>query len=683
MKKWHMALTDPTEWISYPLLSTNGCYQRQLLLITGETTWCIDKAISIVSGLAGQLDYCWISDVAPAMTLEHRSYAHFKDLLGKEFDVAVVDAGETFRPSVLAAIAGTVRQGGTTILLCPPLETWAMHESVLNPHFLSHGSDIHKSHYISYLADLLVHADFAGRITSTAEILPMPQEVKNKGLTGGLSLTPDQQDIFNAITSENVNKQSCRCIVAARGRGKSTLAGHIAAHFINAGRSVMLSAPSLLSVKTLERVAESLIKDTALSLEWMALDNPKLREANYDVLIIDEAASVPLPVLNELIDRPRLTLLSTTTDGYEGSGQGFRTKFLKHRNIPVYTLRRPIRWSKNDPLEKLINALIFASPEQRSLPDAVDSANFTKDKSEEFANGDGTTEYKIYKVSEMDLCLAKEVMQLLSTAHYQSSPDDLARMMDSPDLQFHLLFADDSLMAASAVEVEGGKRLADVASGIASGTRRVKGHLTAQSLALQSAQANVATLHYRRINRIAVQPRWQGYGLGSELLSNLKHYYQHVEKIDLLTTSFGADAPLLNFWTSADFLLIKRGRKPDKASGFTSALMALPFSDTAENAITKLIDCERNPENPIAMPLHQRRLEQFAGGSRSVDHLYSSSNWLLSRCDDAILCLCLSLLEQSVNPAKVAQDTGYNGKKTMIADCRRRVSEWLESIASH
>jgi len=177
-----------------------------------------------------------------------------------------------------------------------------------------------------------------------------------------------------------------------------------------------------------------------------------------------------------------------------------------------------------------------------------------------------------------------------------------------------------------------------------------------------------------------VQPQWQGNGLGSELLANLKHYYQHVEKIDLLTTSFGADEPLLKFWTSADFLLMKRGRKPDKASGFTSALMALPISDTADNVISQLIECERTPENPIARPLHQRRLKQFASGSRSVDHLYSSSSWLLSRCDDAILCLCLSLLEKKINPAKVAQDTGYNGKKTMIEDCRRRVSEWLETI---
>lgn len=678
MKNRHMALTQPTDWISYPLLATNGSYRRQLLIISGEADWCRAQGSAITASLPGQLKCCWVGEYQPQQALTYRSYAHYRDLLGEEFEVAVIDAGSAFRPSVMAAITGTVRQGGTAILLCPDLLDWATHDSVLTPHFLSYGATITKSFYIDYVAKILCKADFAGVISLSGMRLPKPERVISSVSDLDVKLTGNQEKVFNSVISEQKTSEAS-CIVAGRGRGKSTLTGFIAAHFLSNGHRVMLTAPSAQSVKTLESTANHLIKDVPASLTWMALDNPQLKETEYDVLIIDEAASVPLPVLNQLVSAAPFTLLSTTTDGYEGSGHGFRTKFLSQRDIPVHTLTEALRWSDDDPLEQLIGKITFTS-----RPDT----RIRKQTHEQLSNPapgltthlQQSTFHQSLTVPDIEESLLVEVMGLLSAAHYQSSPDDMARLIDAPQTEFHLLKYNGNLVAACAVEAEGGPGLTDVSSGIASGNRRVRGHLTAQSFAHLAANPVVATLMYKRINRIAVKPELQGNAFGSRLLSETVRHYQNTQQADLITSSFGADSKLLNFWTRAGFTVIKRGRKPDKSSGLTSAMVAMPLSRCAKDHLRHTIECETGPHSEIARQLHLTRLQQFAEGYRSVDHLYSSSSWLRGNCDDETLIHCLQLLEERMNPAEVACMKGYEGKKVMVTDCRQRVAGWLASL---
>lgn len=44
-------------------------------------------------------------------------------------------------------------------------------------------------------------------------------------------------------------------------------------------------------------------------------------------LIVDEAAAIPGPLLRQLVTRFPRTLLTTTVQGYEGTGRGFLLKF--------------------------------------------------------------------------------------------------------------------------------------------------------------------------------------------------------------------------------------------------------------------------------------------------------------------------------------------------------------------
>ncbi len=81
-------------------------------------------------------------------------------------------------------------------------------------------------------------------------------------------------------------------------------------------------------------------------------------------LIVDEAAAIPAPLLRQLVSRFPRTLLTTTVQGYEGTGRGFLLKFcasLPH--LQSFTLSAPIRWAAGCPLESAISQLLIFNDE--------------------------------------------------------------------------------------------------------------------------------------------------------------------------------------------------------------------------------------------------------------------------------------------------------------------------------
>src|SRR5690606_31233726 len=85
----------------------------------------------------------------------------------------------------------------------------------------------------------------------------------------------------------------------------------------------------------------------------------------YDVLLVDEAAMLPLPLLQHIVrahPSARIALASTTR-GYEGTGRGFALRFLPWlralgRPLTELTLTEPLRWAPDDPVERLIQDVL-------------------------------------------------------------------------------------------------------------------------------------------------------------------------------------------------------------------------------------------------------------------------------------------------------------------------------------
>jgi N-acetyltransferase 10 len=85
---------------------------------------------------------------------------------------------------------------------------------------------------------------------------------------------------------------------------------------------------------------------------------PNEKLAHAELLVIDEAAALPLPIVNALFGN-YLTLISSTIHGYEGTGRSLSLKLLNSmKNLKQLTMDIPIRYSANDPVEKWLNDLL-------------------------------------------------------------------------------------------------------------------------------------------------------------------------------------------------------------------------------------------------------------------------------------------------------------------------------------
>lgn len=143
-------------------------------------------------------------------------------------------------------------------------------------------------------------------------------------------------------------------IIAPRGRGKSALAGMFIEQYHG---SVIVCAPAKNSTDVLSSHTNKTVSfyspDTLLAL---CINN----EIQSDWLIIDEAASLPIAQLETLCRYFPSVLMTTTVQGYEGTGRGFMLKLgVSIPNLHTYQLQTPIRWAKDCPLENWLNQLLL------------------------------------------------------------------------------------------------------------------------------------------------------------------------------------------------------------------------------------------------------------------------------------------------------------------------------------
>lgn len=140
-------------------------------------------------------------------------------------------------------------------------------------------------------------------------------------------------------------------VTAARGRGKSALAGQLISR-MNA--SAIVTAPAKAATDVLAQFAGERYR-------FMAPDALLTGSETADWLIVDEAAAIPAPLLHQLVSRFPRVLLTTTVQGYEGTGRGFLLKFCaRFPHLLRYELQQPVRWAQGCPLEQTVSeALVF------------------------------------------------------------------------------------------------------------------------------------------------------------------------------------------------------------------------------------------------------------------------------------------------------------------------------------
>ena len=519
---------------------------RRLLVLSGEEGWCFDHVLKLRDALPG--DWLWISPQPDAEN--HCSPSALQTLLGREFRHAVFDARHGFDAAAFAALSGTLKAGSWLVLLLPVWEEWENQPDADSLRWSDCPDPIATPHFVQHLKRVLTADNDAilwrqNQPFSLAHFTPRTDWHPATGAP-----QPEQQQLLQQLLTM---PPGVAAVTAARGRGKSALAGQLISRIAG---SAIVTAPAKAATDVLAQFAGE-------KFRFIAPDALLASDEQADWLVVDEAAAIPAPLLHQLVSRFPRTLLTTTVQGYEGTGRGFLLKFCaRFPHLHRFELQQPIRWAQGCPLEKMVSeALVF------------DDENFTHTPQGNIVIS--AFEQTLWR-SEPETPL--KVYQLLSGAHYRTSPLDLRRMMDAPG-QYFLQAAGENEIAGALWLVDEGGLSQQLSQAVWAGFRRPRGNLVAQSLAAHGSNPLAATLRGRRVSRIAVHPARQREGTGRQLIAGA---LQYTHDLDYLSVSFGYTGELWRFWHRCGFVLVRMGNHREASSGCYTAMALLPMSDAGK-----------------------------------------------------------------------------------------------------
>ncbi|MFB6189540.1 MAG: tRNA(Met) cytidine acetyltransferase TmcA [Halapricum sp.] len=586
---------------------SRACNERRVLVLAGTPEHCRKRAAQALDAASIARESTTVVGPEPFLDCEHREVVHASDLLGRTREAIVYDAHEQFRPNALGQLVGAVDGGGLLLLLTPSLDEWpdrrdAFDETLAVPPF---GIDDVTGRFRARVVETLrthrgvavVDADTGTvendglthptpRLARPEPTLPTDHEFPTEAYE--VCLSQDQVDVLHEL--EALAEPGGTVVVEAdRGRGKSSAAGLAAASLAIRGADVLVTAPQygrasevfarardLLTVLNVDATAD---RETAP--HEMDIGDGRIRFApptsaaeqpgEPDVVLVDEAAALPVRLLERFLDAPSVAF-TTTIHGYEGAGRGFSVRFKdrldeSEREVREATMREPIRYAAGDPVEVWATRalLLDASPAveplvEESSPESVvyerlDSARLADDEH-----------------------LLREVFGLLVLAHYRTEPDDLARLLDAPNVSVRALTHAEHVVSVALLAREGGlsaERRADMYAG-----GRVRGNMLPDVLTTQLRDEDAGIPVGWRVVRIATHHAARQRGMGSLLLDRI------VEEAgadrDYLGVGYGATPELLAFWSENDFHTVHLSTTRNERSGEHSAIMLRPLSDRGE-----------------------------------------------------------------------------------------------------
>jgi len=633
---------------------------RRLLVIAGDHAWCAQQVNDLRTALCG--DWLWVGEASDGL---HCAPSALTRLLGREFTHAVLDARCGFDVSAFAALSGTLKPGSWLVLLTPPLSDWPQRPDADSCRWSDSATPVATPRFVDYFCRKLhQHEDVVLWQQGVPLRLPAPVlRPEWHPATGA----PEREQA--AILAELIAMPPGIMVVTApRGRGKSALAGM---HVARLPGKAIVTAPSRGSVDVLARYAgEMCFMAPDALIELLA----QHEETLADWLIVDEAAAIPGPLLQQLVNAFRYVLLTTTVQGYEGTGQGFMLKFcasfspLQHRR-----LHTPLRWATGCPLEAFVSDVLLFD-EQPVLTVPMDEGIIQPLKQDDWLDNPA---------------LPATFYRLLASAHYRTSPLDLRRMMDTTGQHFWVTKTTTDVLAGLWLVDEGGLS-PELSQAVWAGFRRPRGNLVAQSLAAHGGSPLAATLRGQRVSRIAVHPYRQREGLGQALI---RHAYAQVSGCDYLSVSFGYTAQLWQFWQQCGFKLVRLGSQREASSGCFTAMALLPLTDAGRALVVDeqirlardlpWLDAWQTQTLPLPVTPDTRfadsdwlELGGFAFAHRPLSAAVGSLGRLLLHVDLPLPGLRAKLL-QRCSDNDIVTRLALSGRKALLAALRQETASAL------
>ncbi|TDG40653.1 hypothetical protein AWZ03_012925 [Drosophila navojoa] len=446
-------------------------------------------------------------------------------------------------------------------------------------------------------------------------------------------------------------------LTAARGRGKSAAMGLAIAAAISFGYvNVYVTSPHPENLITLfefvlkgfdaleyqEHADYTIIRSTNAdfkkaiirinitrnsrqTIQYIAPSDTHLLNA-ADLLLIDEAAAIPLPLVKKMMG-PYLIFMASTINGYEGTGRSLSLKLIaqiqKDNNArPPLTLNESIRYKCDDDIERwLINLLCL---DTSNVPVVSSGCPLPVLCELYYINRDALFSY--HKAAETFL---NRLMSIYVSSHYKNTPNDLQMMSDAPAHHLFCMLAPvqrmdqlPEILVVIQVALEGQISSQSISDSLGRG-KKAAGDLIPWNVAEQYGDRDFPKLSGVRIVRVATHPNYQRMGYGKRAIALLKDYYEGCftnvddkpeknndkagieeveeeelsllkeqirprkriptllerlhermpERIDYIGTSYGLTAELLKFWKNVGFVPVYLSQKANELTGEHSCIM--------------------------------------------------------------------------------------------------------------
>lgn len=418
------------------------------------------------------------------------------------------------------------------------------------------------------------------------------EDVHPAGDLVSISKTSDQAKailtFIDAIAEKTL--RSTVTLTAGRGRGKSAALGvAIAAAIAHGYSNIFITSPSPENLKTLFEFVfkgfDALGYDEHLDYDIIQSTNPSFNKAivrvnvfkshrqtiqyiqpgdsqvlgQAELVVIDEAAAIPLPVVKKLIG-PYLVFMASTINGYEGTGRSLSLKLIKQlreqsgkevaqgvttvdrsgaqseaigggagvRTLREIKLDEPIRYAPGDRVEKWLNKLLCLDATLGSSKHSTKGYPHPNECNLYYINRD--TLFSFHPVSEAFL---HKIMALYVASHYKNSPNDLQLLSDAPAHQLFVLLPPvnenesrlPEPLCVVQIALEGQISKSSILSSLASG-KRAGGDLIPWVVSQQFQDEEFATLSGARVVRIATNPDYMSMGYGGRALELLVDYFE-------------------------------------------------------------------------------------------------------------------------------------------------------------
>ncbi|KAL0961275.1 hypothetical protein HGRIS_006236 [Hohenbuehelia grisea] len=560
--------------------------------------------------------------------IRYTYYKESHKVLGNTYGMCVLQDFEAITPNLLARTIETVEGGGLVVLLLKTMSSLkqlytmtmdvharyrtSSHDDVVarfNERFiLSLGScadclvldDELNVLPISRGKDIAPIEEDRGKGKVESELKDLKDSLANTKPIGELvklTKTLDQAQAVLTFADAIAEKtlSSTVTLTAARGRGKSAALGlAIAAALAHGYSNIFVTSPSPENLNTLFEFIfkgmDALGYEEHLDYDIAQSTNPDFNKAivrvnifknhrqtiqyiqpedahvlgQAELVIIDEAAAIPLPLVKNLIG-PYLVFMASTINGYEGTGRSLSLKLIQqlrestrpsltkdaastgaedttatassskkpaHKAPPkVRTLREikletPIRYSSGDNIEKWLNsvlcldATIVSKPSHQGCPHPSSCELF-------YVNRD--TLFSYHPASELFL---QRMMALYVASHYKNQPNDLQLLSDAPAHHLFVLLPpikDDEShlpepLVVLQVALEGNISKQAIMEGLSRGLR-AGGDMIPWLLTQQFQENKFALLSGARVVRIATHPDYANMGYGARALKALNAFY--------------------------------------------------------------------------------------------------------------------------------------------------------------